>query len=107
MASCGEICRVKESTNAQKVIMGTLVESYGEIGRVPVNLRKITISSFHCYDHAFLCSCARLIQYCISKDLQFFQPDCRLQTHVRNHLPDCGESPPAYPTDEWSQHSLP
>lgn len=38
MASCGEICRVKESTNPQKVIMGTLVESYREIGRVPVNL---------------------------------------------------------------------
>lgn len=41
MASCGEICRVKESTNAQKVIMGTLVESYGEIGRVPVNLFRL------------------------------------------------------------------
>ena len=32
------IGRVKESRNPQKVIRVSLMESYGEIGRVPVNL---------------------------------------------------------------------
>ena len=34
------IDRVKESRNPKKVIRVTLMESYGEIGRVPVNLYK-------------------------------------------------------------------
>ena len=32
------IGRVRESRNPKKVIRVTLMESYGEIGRVPVNL---------------------------------------------------------------------
>lgn len=35
------IGRVRESRNPKKVIRVTLMESYGEIGRVPVNLSKI------------------------------------------------------------------
>jgi len=34
------IGRVRESRNPKKVIRVTLMESYGEIGRVPVNLLK-------------------------------------------------------------------
>ena len=36
------IGRVRESRNPKKVIRVTLMESYGEIGRVPVNLFKIS-----------------------------------------------------------------
>lgn len=35
------IDRVRESRNPKKVIRVSLMESYGEIGRVPVNLLKI------------------------------------------------------------------
>ena len=35
------IGRVRESRNPKKVIRVTLMESYGEIGRVPVNLFRI------------------------------------------------------------------
>ena len=35
------IDRVRESRNPKKVIRVSLMESYGEIGRVPVNLCKI------------------------------------------------------------------
>ena len=35
------IGRARESRNPKKVIRVTLMESYGEIGRVPVNLCKI------------------------------------------------------------------
>lgn len=35
------IDRARESRNPKKVIRVTLMESYGEIGRVPVNLYKI------------------------------------------------------------------
>ena len=35
------IGRVRESRNPKKVIRVTLMESYGEIGRVPVNLSQI------------------------------------------------------------------
>lgn len=35
------IGRVRESRNPKKVIRVALMESYGEIGRVPVNLYKI------------------------------------------------------------------
>lgn len=35
------IGRVRESRNPKKVIRVTLMESYGEIGRVPVNLSYI------------------------------------------------------------------
>ena len=34
------IDRARESRNPKKVIRVTLMESYGEIGRVPVNLSK-------------------------------------------------------------------
>lgn len=34
------IGRARESRNPKKVIRVTLMESYGEIGRVPVNLYK-------------------------------------------------------------------
>ena len=34
----GVIDRARESRNPKKVIRVTLMESYGEIGRVPVNL---------------------------------------------------------------------
>ena len=37
------IGRVRESRNPKKVIRVTLMESYGEIGRVPVNLSIIEI----------------------------------------------------------------
>lgn len=37
-ACCGVIGRVRESRNPKKVIRVALMESYGEIGRVPVNL---------------------------------------------------------------------
>ena len=37
------IGRVRESRNPKKVIRVTLMESYGEIGRVPVNLSKIDL----------------------------------------------------------------
>lgn len=39
------IDRARESRNPKKVIRVTLMESYGEIGRVPVNLYKIIIFS--------------------------------------------------------------
>lgn len=35
---CGVIGRVRESRNPKKVIRVALMESYGEIGRMPVNL---------------------------------------------------------------------
>ena len=35
------IDRARESRNPKKVIRVTLMESYGEIGRVPVNLSKM------------------------------------------------------------------
>ena len=37
------IGRVRESRNPKKVIRVTLMESYGEIGRVPVNLLIISV----------------------------------------------------------------
>lgn len=37
------IGRVRESRNSKKVIRVTLMESYGEIGRVPVNLFRINL----------------------------------------------------------------
>ena len=37
------IGRVRESRNPKKVIRVTLMESYGEIGRVPVNLFMIVL----------------------------------------------------------------
>ena len=37
------IGRARESRNPKKVIRVTLMESYGEIGRVPVNLFKIVL----------------------------------------------------------------
>ena len=37
------IDRVRESRNPKKVIRVTLMESYGEIGRVPVNLSEIIL----------------------------------------------------------------
>ena len=37
------IGRVRESRNPKKVIRVTLMESYGEIGRVPVNLLEIEV----------------------------------------------------------------
>ena len=42
-ACCGVIGRVRESRNPKKVIRVALMESYGEIGRVPVNLCLITL----------------------------------------------------------------
>ena len=42
-ACCGVIGRVRESRNPKKVIRVALMESYGEIGRVPVNLCKMHI----------------------------------------------------------------
>lgn len=41
------IGRVRESRNPKKVIRVTLMESYGEIGRVPVNL--LTMKLSECY----------------------------------------------------------
>ena len=38
------IDRARESRNPKKVIRVTLMESYGEIGRVPVNLRKMNFA---------------------------------------------------------------
>lgn len=38
------IGRVRESRNPKKVIRVTLMESYGEIGRVPVNLCKMNVA---------------------------------------------------------------
>ena len=38
------IDRARESRNPKKVIRVTLMESYGEIGRVPVNLSCIALS---------------------------------------------------------------
>ena len=38
------IGRVRESRNPKKVIRVTLMESYGEIGRVPVNLSEIHLA---------------------------------------------------------------
>ena len=49
-ACCGVIGRVRESRNPKKVIRVALMESYGEIGRVPVNLYRIQtllLSSYH------------------------------------------------------------
>ena len=45
------IDRARESRNPKKVIRVTLMESYGEIGRVPVNLYKIHLqqSTYQCY----------------------------------------------------------
>ena len=37
------IDRARESRNPKKVIRVTLMESYGEIGRVPVNLLRIVL----------------------------------------------------------------
>lgn len=37
------IDRARESRNPKKVIRVTLMESYGEIGRVPVNLSRIVL----------------------------------------------------------------
>lgn len=45
-ACCGVIGRVRESRNPKKVIRVALMESYGEIGRVPVNLSFIDLNSF-------------------------------------------------------------
>ena len=55
------IGRVRESRNPKKVIRVTLMESYGEIGRVPVNLllkdeganmgkRSVRINTFFVYN---------------------------------------------------------
>ena len=44
-ACCGVIGRVRESRNPKKVIRVALMESYGEIGRVPVNLSFIESDS--------------------------------------------------------------
>ena len=41
------IDRARESRNPKKVIRVTLMESYGEIGRVPVNLYQIAAME-HC-----------------------------------------------------------
>ena len=43
-ACCGVIGRVRESRNPKKVIRVALMESYGEIGRVPVNLLNMDVS---------------------------------------------------------------
>jgi hypothetical protein len=40
------IGRARESRNPKKVIRVTLMESYGEIGQVPVNLYIICFNSF-------------------------------------------------------------
>lgn len=45
-ACCGVIGRVRESRNPKKVIRVALMESYGEIGRVPVNLSSIVLVQF-------------------------------------------------------------
>ena len=45
-ACCGVIGRVRESRNPKKVIRVALMESYGEIGRVPVNLYQIVLLDF-------------------------------------------------------------
>lgn len=42
-ACCGVIGRVRESRNPKKVIRVALMESYGEIGRVPVNLCRMEL----------------------------------------------------------------
>lgn len=47
------IGRVRESRNPKKVIRVTLMESYGEIGRVPVNLSKIVFPNVASYTGAF------------------------------------------------------
>ena len=39
------IGRVRESRNPKKVIRVTLMESYGEIGRVPVNLYRMDLTT--------------------------------------------------------------
>ena len=44
-ACCGVIGRVRESRNPKKVIRVALMESYGEIGRVPVNLYNVLSKS--------------------------------------------------------------
>jgi hypothetical protein len=44
------IGRVRESRNPKKVIRVTLMESYGEIGRVPVNLFSIAFLTVSYYD---------------------------------------------------------
>lgn len=41
------IDRARESRNPKKVIRVTLMESYGEIGRVPVNLSKMQFVPGH------------------------------------------------------------
>lgn len=45
------IDRARESRNPKKVIRVTLMESYGEIGRVPVNLYGI----IRYYERTLLC----------------------------------------------------
>lgn len=48
------IARARESRNPKKVIRVTLMESYGEIGRVPVNLCLIYLFQFNCFLSDFL-----------------------------------------------------
>lgn len=47
------IDRARESRNPKKVIRVTLMESYGEIGRVPVNL-SIKISFLFVFQKVFI-----------------------------------------------------
>ena len=59
------IGRVRESRNPKKVIRVTLMESYGEIGRVPVNLSNMQHTGipvinfllfiFHFFPHIQIC----------------------------------------------------
>lgn len=52
------IDRARESRNPKKVIRVTLMESYGEIGRVPVNLFTIVLDTC---DHLYYCI-AQIVQ---------------------------------------------
>ena len=51
------IGRARESRNPKKVIRVTLMESYGEIGRVPVNLLMIKVIRTNSYysSYAYIC----------------------------------------------------
>ena len=49
----GVIGRVRESRNPKKVIRVSLMESYGEIGRVPVNLLGIVLCAISIMFFAF------------------------------------------------------
>lgn len=62
-ACCGVIGRVKESRNLKKVIRVSLMESYGEIGRVPVNLFKVEQYLWKNQDIVYNHKCVNQIAY--------------------------------------------